>query len=35
MKQWVFLLLAAVLLMGKASAAEVPRDLLKALPEVF
>ena len=33
MKQWVFLLLAAVLLMGKASAAEVPRDLLKALPE--
>ena len=33
MKQWVFLLLAAVLLMGKASAAEVPRDLVKALPE--
>ena len=33
MKQWVFLLLAAVLLMGKANAAEVPRDLMKALPE--
>jgi len=33
MKRWVFLLLAVFLLMGKASAAEVPRDLMKALPE--
>ena len=33
MKRWFFLLLAVFLLMGKASAAEVPRDLMKALPE--
>ena len=33
MKRWVFLLLAVFLLMGKAGAAEVPRDLMKALPE--
>ena len=33
MKQWVFLLLAVFLLMGRANAAEVPRDLMKALPE--
>lgn len=33
MKRWVFLLLAVFLLMGKANAAEVPRDLMKALPE--
>ena len=33
MKRWVFLLVAVFLLMGKASAAEVPRDLMKALPE--
>ena len=33
MKRWVFLLLAVFLLMGRANAAEVPRDLIKALPE--
>ena len=33
MKRWFFLLLAVFLLMGKANAAEVPRDLMKALPE--
>ena len=33
MKQWVFLLLAVFLLMGRANAVEVPRDLMKALPE--
>ncbi len=33
MKRWVFLLLALLLLTGKANAAEVPRDLMKALPE--
>lgn len=33
MKRWIFLLLALLLLTGKAGAAEVPQDLLKALPE--
>ena len=33
MKRWVFLLLAVFLLMGRANAAEVPRHLIKALPE--
>ena len=33
MKRLVFFLLAVFLLMGKADAAEVPRDLMQALPE--
>ena len=33
MKRWVFLVLAVFLLVGEAGAAEVPRDLMKALPE--
>ena len=33
MKRWVFMVLAVFLLVGEAGAAEVPRDLMKALPE--